>query len=350
MRAPHLTLLSVLPALSVIARIAPIAALATILACKRASDPGPPPAEPPSEGPYRERALDALAPLLVASELAPLRDTIRALRAAHDSDLERLPLRSRVVLQNDVWGLAQRVAASSSTAPEAQEVQGVQEVQEVQEAQAAAAALVWKLALPAESLRRIEGLSIPPHVRAAIGEESEGFRERSSEHRVLGHERAFGLRRAFRILLAEGQHALISQLVALDRDGRAHLTDIVGDVELLQFDGPRLLAARVLHLERRVLRTSLLAGSLVEVERIAQIPSEGASRPIIRFDPPARVADLPCAQCHEDDSMMSLPFDGETPLERLRIVLSRAEAARPPRSETTPPPPRREATSPPPAP
>lgn len=313
MRTPHLALLS---------------ALATILACKRASEPAPHSAEPPSEGPYRERALDTLAPLLIAGDLAPLGHTIRALRAALDRDLERLPLRSRVVLQNDVWGLAQRLAASSSTAPEAQE------------AQAAAAALVWKLALPAESLQRIDGRSIPPHVRAAIGEESEGFRERSSEHRVLGHERAFGLRRAFRILLAEGQHALISQLVALDRDGRAHLTDIVGEVELLQFDGPRLLAARVLHLERRALRTSLLAGSLVEVERIAQIPSEGASRPIIRFDPPARVADLPCAQCHEDESMMSLPFEGETPLDRLKIVLSRAEEARPPRLEAAPPPPR----------
>jgi len=226
------------------------------------------------------------------------------LDAALAADPDDLGTRARVILQNDLWGAAQRLALRGSPST----------------AGARIGRLAWALAPDAAALAGIDGAVIPPSVRGMLA----GFIEHSSEHTTLTHERAFGLRRVFRLLLDGDRRAMVSQLIAFDRDGRAHLTDIAGELERLEFTAETLTAAQVLHLDRP-------SGTLVEVEHVDQIPSHGATSTIIDFAPAVRVADLPCARCHDDRQMMSLPMFGLDPIPRLRGVIKTAESDLPPR-------------------
>ena len=266
---------------------------------------------------YGDPELDALEPWLLGGANDHARGAI-LFRGLSASRTTSLPLYTRIVLQNDVWGLLQRLAKSSTNTP------GIEALR------AEATNVFWALAPADTALAAIDGTQLPKEV-AALHPASDGFLEYSSDHRILGHERAFGLRRYFRIVLSDRQRALVSQLVVVDRNGQVHMSNVVGEVEILQYSGPgTLAAATVLHLERAAfLRNS---DALVVTDQIAQIPSKGASVPIIEFSPPVRVQDLPCARCHDDDNMMSLPFEGESPSARLTRFLEDAERLVPPKA------------------
>jgi hypothetical protein len=187
----------------------------------------------------------------------------------------------RIVIQNDVWGLLDRLGPETSVLTRA------------------ARAAVTRLALPASAFSETER-TLPP--------ELEGFVERASELPTLQHERAYHLRRLFGLAFRSDEHvierpstrALFSRLVAVDDAGRRHLTSVVGEIEWLRFEGAQLREARVWKLSRRDFE-------LEETHVVEHVPDSGADSFVFDFGTPTPLSDLPCQRCHDDDAMMSLP-------------------------------------------
>ena len=242
----------------------------------------------------------------IASALAD-----RLERAAR-ADPSRIPGPARIVLQNDVWGLWQRVTAVPRSSENRTRLA------------ARAAALVHRLAF--------DGPDEPPSaIPAPIAPVLAGYVERESELPSLQHERLFGLRRIFHVALrGTNERALFSSLVALDGRGRPRRTAIVGDLEMLAFEGERLVRARLFELDRRRLRCEGPSRALREVDRAAHVPGTGANGHLARFDPPVPLVDLPCVRCHDDAMEMSLPHRGWTVGARHRALLEQAAEAAPP--------------------
>jgi len=244
---------------------------------------------------------------LLASERLP--QLVDALTGVTGADLSAMPLHARATLQHDLWGLRARVGDS----PSSSEARAA-----LHEAASTAAAHV---ALAPEAFAEL-----PPRdadeVLARHLPAADGWEERGSEMPVLGHERAFGLRRIFRVFERPGGRALASQLVSLDRGGAPHLIPVIGEVEVLALDGDTVRGDRVLHLDRRSLRCAGPAEALHEVATVAHIPGVGADSFLVELDPPAQVADNPCARCHEDAFAMSLPSASIDPRARERRLLA----------------------------
>ena len=255
-------------------------------------------------------------------EAVTLADRLDAATSAEPT----LPPRARVVLQNDVWGLWQRVSAVPTSSPIRARLLD------------ASAGLVRRLALDAPPASGATPPSVsgatPPSV-AAILSGSEGWRDVEAELPVLSHERLFGLRRLFHVRVRDGERALYSTLVAVDARGALHATDVVGDLEVLRFDGPTVTRGRVFELDRRALRCDGPLASLTEVDRVTRVPGLGADGFLATFDPPALLDAapdaIPCARCHEDDVAMTLPSDALEPGRRHRALLEQLERAERPR-------------------
>ena len=231
-------------------------------------------------------------------------------RAAAFRPADRLSSVARIALQNDAWGLWQRVRLAPASSPSAHALEQ------------GAEALVRRLA-PA----RVDpwGGVLPPAVSAALGP---GWRERESSMPSLQHERMHGLRRVFHVVLAgdgDEQRALYSTLVALDQQMRPVVTNIPGELETLRFEGERLVEAHVHELDRRGLSTGGEAEALVELQAVSHIPATGANRFYVAFEEPVPLTDLPCARCHEDSSMMSLPTPDFAVGDRWRTLFDLAE-------------------------
>lgn len=276
-------------------------ALATLLvAC---ADPPPPVCSPGITGVEAYDAIyahEALHATDARARAAP--DLLAIVERAERADPASLPPAARIALQNDLWGLWQRLRADGDR-PELARV---------------LARLIRRLALPAD---RIGGhVAISPHARRALDEQ---FREVGMEMPVLGHERAFELRRVFHVLLA-GDHsrALTSQLVALDDRGRAHPSEVPGDLEILAMGGGAPIGARLFELDRRALRCG--GPALVEVDRVSHVPGIGASSFFLELEPPVPIAEMPCARCHEDDHLMSLADARFAPEPRIQRLIDQA--------------------------
>lgn len=298
-------------------------------ACDEPADPsGPspverPPSATPADGPWGVAAYDAVLavrvgdrPLLHAIEPERWIDRAEAatlavrLEEAAAVDPAGLSPRARVALQNDAWGLFQRVSALPSSSPTRARIAD------------GAAALVRRLAL--DEPPASDGT---PDVIGRLLPEEAGWRDVEAELPVFGHERLFGLRRLFTVRIRGGaagtetERALYSTLVAIDAEGRPRLTDVVGDLEVLRFDGEALVEAHLFELDRGRLRRDGPLGSILEVERAAHVPGLGADGFLATFDPPAALADLPCARCHDDAFAMTLPSDALEPGRRHRALL-----------------------------
>lgn len=278
-----------------------LAALLLVLgACK-----APPPQAPEVRcGPdvYGVGPLDALMVPIAPFEGAPVfvRDVAAMdstgalatltgrLRAAHEAELGGLSPASRVVLQNDIWGVVQRLQRAGVSSSH------------VTQAQEAAVALVRRLAPPPGTLGWTLAQGLPP----GAPEPLVGLKEHGSELVSLQHERLYGNRRMFRIFIDGPRRALLSQLVAIDTNGEAYLTSVIGEVERLQLSGNAVVAAAVHHLDRRGLRCG---EGLKEMKDVLHIPAEGAHAFLAHFDTPQPLVDLPCTECHRSAMMMSLP-------------------------------------------
>lgn len=245
--------------------------------------------------------VDALAP-------GTSRDLAELLEAAARTSPESVPLAARIVLQNDVWGLWQRL--------QRRRVSNRNTTLDLDRLLRASARLVVVLAPPAGgSFRAADPAEIPPTAQALLPS-NDGWRELGTDLLVLSHERLFGLRRAFRIFVREPpvsptsqgklqtlERALVSQLVAVAPDGTPMLTSIVGEIERLS-DMPDSrsaspLSAQVLELERRALRCQGESRSLVEPSMIHGVPGLGANRYLATFEPPAAPTGAVCVRCHD---------------------------------------------------
>jgi len=221
-------------------------------------------------------------------------DLLKRLGAAAKADFGALSPAARAVAQNDLWGLLQRLRGTSAG--------GALELESALET------LILRLAPDDKWLAARSSEDIPAHAARLLPAE-DGWHEMDTEHAVLSHERAFGLRRVFR-LLSRGTdgHALLSQLVALDARGAPHLTNIVGEIEQLRMSGGRAAEARVWELDRQALRKRGVHASLHEAERISHIPGRGATSFLLELEAPETVASLPCLRCHDDPNAFSLPI------------------------------------------
>jgi hypothetical protein len=269
---------------------------------------------------YAERSEDDLV-LVLSPDLAEATSAVlgrlgAAFEHAARVDPGTLSLPARVVLQNDAWGVVQKLDADGTSSDEVR-----------LRLRTAAASLVRRLAVPPAELAP---QGIPVAVNAVL-RSSDGWVQVGTEHSVIGHEAMHGLRRAFRLWQrGDDDFALTSQLVTLDAAGRARLTGIAGEVERLRLGPEAPLEATVYELDRSALRCRGIGHELRQVDRVAHLPAAGANAFLRRFDPPVLLSDLPCAGCHEGpDHLMSLPDPQQDIEGRLSDLLRQAEASAP---------------------
>jgi hypothetical protein len=248
---------------------------------------------------YETRAEFVLTPAAAAPLAA-------ALERAAAADADALSPYARVVLQNDAWGLLQRVEGVTADSPERERVR------------TAARRLVAELALPPDVIAALGDSTDPPALAGALPDR-DGWIERDSPMPSLQHERLFGLRRLFRVFERDGARALASQLVAIDVLGSPHLTPIVGEVEVLDFAQPPARRATVLHLDRRALRCEATSG-LAPVTHVAHVPGLGANGFLLALDAPVALSTFPCVRCHDDAEPMSLPTPGSSAARLARLL------------------------------
>jgi hypothetical protein len=255
---------------------------------------------------WDEPALFETDPSALARGLPALTDV---LRRVPDTSLTILTPEQAIVLLNDLWGVRARLHALGTSSAEAHAFD---------DAEARVRAVILGRA----------GTGPPwicPGAPTAAAEHlpaAEGWREAESEMPVLSHERAFALRRLFRVFVRGSERALVSQLVFVDAAGTAHLSCVAGEIELLDVGPEGARSARLFELERHARG---LVGTLVEVAEVARVPGLGADR--FFLEPPAvPLGALPCRSCHDDDHAMSL-FSLDLPVgRRLPSLLTQAAA------------------------
>lgn len=293
-----------------------IGALAAVLSssCDGSSCARPTTKEPCAASATRHEIVSRLydprvddTPLLVRADLAKHLDApatralLDVLTSVTQRGLEPLDVETKVVVQNDLWGLWQRARA-------------------LDDAHALRAPLVDAAARAVRKFTTVDEDIAPsalPHVVARVLPARDGWREREIEVPSTQHERLFGLRRVFRVIerdrvdrAFEGvvpatERALFSTLLAIGPDGSVRRTDVVGDLEVLRFDGDVLVAARLFELPRERLACGEVA--LVETDVALRVPGLGANGHLAEFDAPVPLSRLPCATCHDSAEPMSLP-------------------------------------------
>lgn len=220
-------------------------------------------------------------PALFRLGLGARRHQSELVAALESLDADSMTRTQRIVVQNDVWGLLERLGPEASVLSRA------------------ARAAMARLALPVSSL--------PEHART-LPRQLDGFVERATELPSMQHERAYHLRRLFGLAFRAEEHvverpetrAIFSRLVVVDAAGARRLTSVVGEIEWLRFEGGELREARVWKLSRRRF-------TLEEVSEVRVVPDHGADSFVFDFGTPALLSELPCARCHDEDGLMSLP-------------------------------------------
>jgi hypothetical protein len=159
-----------------------------------------------------------------------------ALARAEAMDPATVSTLDRIVIQNTALGAAIRLGDGAGAAPVAKRV-------------------VERFALPAAELDAL-GTAPWPALDLWIGPR-EAWVDRKGETcgdgRLLLHDRVFRGARTFRPLRVGGRRALVSQLVAIDTEGRPHVTPVVGQIELRRGLGPGA-AACVIEIAPEALR------------------------------------------------------------------------------------------------
>jgi hypothetical protein len=245
---------------------------------------------------------DAEAVLVVGDSLA------RALEDALAVDRAALPPAAAVVVQGDAWGARERLGATPVSTTESAALVGALD------------ALVTHLAAPTDG----GSVRLRPSAAAVL---LAGWRELDTEHPSLMHERAFGMRRLFRIFV-RGDHearALMSQLVGWDASGRAYLSEVPGELEVLELDDDGPTLARIFHLDREALGCGDVI--LREESEVRRIPDLGADSFLLDLANAEPLSTMPCARCHEDRGAFSLPTDRTYVRDRLGGHLARIEEA-----------------------
>ncbi len=292
-------------------------------AAASAPSPSPSPSQSPDIVPTTKHNDTALAWRTLYELRGPKGEVLlfdRAITKALPADLTRLagalaslsPLISqldqnhKITLQNDVWGLFVRLEQANESS------QGRALLNEI------VGAMVRDLALEANAFQASPAALVAGNI---LSHEA-GWYEVASELPALNHELAYGNRRLFRLFRRRGSDdlALASHLLALDRLGATRRSDVIGEVEILHFDGDELTSAEAYELDR----LSKRGPTLRSLAQVVQIPGQGADSLLAEFDPPEAITDLPCLRCHHDGVAMSLPNPSLPPRWRDAGVLRRA--------------------------
>jgi len=273
-------------------------------------------AEPLYGDPHLEALYDVLAagePAMLTADVDALLEAgptlIPLLDQARTVSATSIPRVAREVVLADAWGAAARLQRSAVSNPARESLTH------------ALGALMRHLAIEPDEAQ--QGHHPPPAALVIVPAE-DGWTEFDTEHSVLTHERVFGLRRVFRIFV-RGDHearALVSQLIAIDSNGEAYLTSIVGEIEMLELDADGPTGARVWRLDRRHLGCGDVM--LEEESEVQRIPDIGADGFILDLPAPESLATMPCARCHEDADAFSLPTTRTAVADRLTPLLVRA--------------------------
>ena len=202
--------------------------------------------------------------------LAPTEQLSAALARASAMDPGATSTFERIVLQNTALSAAVRASGTDA---------------------ATAAAVARRFALPAEELEAL-GTAPSSELDLWIGPRK-GWIDRKGETcgdgRLLFHDRYFHGLRAFRPIRTGSRRALVSQLVALDTEGKPHITPVIGEIELRRGLGPGA-AACVVELAADTLRSGVADGL-----RAMDVTELGANRFVHRVGA-RRVG---CIGCHE---------------------------------------------------
>lgn len=164
-----------------------------------------------------------------------------------------------------------------------------------------------------------------PPLLAQLLPPADGWRENGTEMPVLSHERAFGLRRVFRLFARQDLRALASQLVVVDREGTARTSCVAGEIELLELGGDGAVSARIWELDRVALARGA-EHALREVDRVSHVPDLGADSFFLDERSVILLAEVPCRRCHDDAFEMSLPLPGLAPTPRIAALLTQFPA------------------------
>lgn len=266
----------------------------------------------PSGGPANTASASPLAlyevggrrePAIFRLGLGARRHQAELVSALEALSVDTMTRTERIVVQNDVWGLLERLGPETSVLSRA------------------ARAAMARLTLSASSFSET-GRTLPTQL--------DGFVERATALPSLQHERVYHLRRLFGLAFRADEHvverpetrAIFSRLVVVDDAGARRLTSVVGEIEWLRFAGGELVEARVWKLSRRRFE-------LEEVGEVRVVPDHGADSFVFDFGAPIALSELPCARCHDEDGLMSLP-DPSLPLHWRDATLLRGETGSPP--------------------
>lgn len=221
------------------------------------------------------------------------------IQVASEVPISGLSSESKIVLQNDFWGLYQRIelaAESTST---------------LERIQTAALGLVNKLALSPQNRLEANLHEAPDSI------DIKNMKEMTSMFHILRHENAYGLRKLFRIFHSDQKKMMISHFVGIDKKGDPYFTPVIGEVEVLSVTDNGLKGHSLFHLDRRALRCNENQ-ILKETTTVDRIPSIGANEYLFE-GPPTELRNNPCQECHA--------FDGGStvhgyPFPRFQNVLS----------------------------
>ncbi|MFO0617007.1 MAG: hypothetical protein U0414_30710 [Polyangiaceae bacterium] len=220
-----------------------------------------------------------------------------ALTALRSTRPEELSPFERVVVQNTALSVIARMSEGEDVA--------------------AARELVARFALPAATL---EALGSEPESAAELflgpritWTDRKGAQ--CGEGRLLRHDRMYRGVRSFRPLRIGDTRALVAQLVALDTDGEAHVTPVVGEIELLRGASPALSACIV-----ELSPDGLELGAPGGLRRVTQ---EHAPR--TRFVKTTTPGFMSCATCHGGSGVGD--FADVAPAEALTLGVNRRAAS-----------------------
>jgi len=232
-----------------------------------------------------------------AAALETARD---ALAAAHAVDPATLSVEERIAGQ----GVALRIALGAL--PSDRAVAG------------STRTLIAKLALPAKELERL-GSEPSAELDALIGPRAQWI-EKKPVFIPLLHEQLFHATMAFRAVQHGELRAVFGQFIAIDRDGRPHITPVIGELELRRGTSLAAPACALVHDVRRA-RCGAPSGL-----RAVMSPDDLPRAPFFLKRPEGRVG---CPTCHSRGSAFSLAtLEGSVTAhlaERRKPLLARVE-------------------------
>lgn len=270
-----------------VARTLRLAALLSLASCRN-----PPPhsdsmtaARPPGAAFVALYSAPSVLERQVARVLAPDAAASLAGRFREALAVAPTPLSptARVIVQNDVWGLWQRLDGWGVSTPERDLLRRL------------TARVIVHLALRPEEVP-----VAPDPAFATVFSASDGWREQGIGVPDMEHDRLFGYRREYHLFTRASDsrdRALVNHMLALDSTGTPRATALVGGVERI-LPSPATPRVEVFDRDRAAVGEGVPA--MVAERTLTSLPSHGANGTLLRLDGPTPLSPALCMRCHHD--------------------------------------------------